>query len=124
MKSIEWAAGLFEGEGCITTSSNGNSKSLQLEMTDLDVVQDFAQIVGAGNICYKKRLDKPKWKPTYRWTIQRREMVYKILSLLLPYFGLRRAYKALNCLDDIDNHFYLKAKQNGFNMVPASWYST
>ena len=97
-----WAAGLFEGEGCITTSSNGTYPSLQLEMTDKDIVDRFASIMGVGNVRYKDRKDKPSWKPTYRWTIQRKAEVVRILSMFLPYFGDRRAHKALDILDNIE----------------------
>lgn len=102
MKTIEWAAGLFEGEGCITTADNGRYTSLQLEMTDEDIVDEFAKLMGYGNVRYKIRKDHPEWKPTYRWTCQKKDEVVRILDLLLPYLGLRRGYKALNCLDNIE----------------------
>ena len=52
MKTIEWASGLFEGEGCITY--NGNRQSLHLGGKDLDVIQDFAAVMGVGNIIERK----------------------------------------------------------------------
>ena len=102
MKTIEWAAGLFEGEGCITHNSNGKPK-LSLNMTDLDVMEDFQRIVGVGNIHPRKGKYKANWKPAYEWTMSKQSEVERILLAMLPYFGQRRAYKALNCLDDIDN---------------------
>jgi hypothetical protein len=45
---IAWAAGLFEGEGTITIC--GGSLHLRVQMTDLEVLERFCQIVGTGKI--------------------------------------------------------------------------
>ena len=37
--NIAWAAGIIEGEGCITPGMRPNSFRLTLEMTDRDVVE-------------------------------------------------------------------------------------
>ena len=103
--SIEWAAGLFEGEGCISLSQRkGRSRasaSLILDSTDEDVVVKFGQIVGVKCSRYHSP-KKPHWKPQWRWDTGKRSEVARILSLLLPYFGNRRAYKALNVLDHLE----------------------
>ena len=52
MKSIEWAAGLFEGEGCIHKRKNQFSFELKIDMTDLDVVQEFAESFGVGKLIH------------------------------------------------------------------------
>ena len=97
MHSIEWAAGLFEGEGCIDTNKNG----LILKMTDLDVVEKFHSVFGVGNI--RPILDShPNHKDQWRWCIYAKSEVVRIVSLMLPYLGNRRAYKALNILDNIE----------------------
>ena len=95
MKTIEWAAGLFEGEGCITTNHR-----IKIAMTDKDVVEDFARVVGFGDVREQQR---PPHRTQYEWQAQRKSIVKDILLRMLPYFGTRRAYKALNCLDEIDN---------------------
>ena len=111
MKSIEWAAGLFEGEGCISKRTP-NKYQCSLEMTDKDVVEDFFNIIGYGNMSTRQR---GEWKRTWTWSLYAIRDVRKFLEAILPYLGERRAYKALNCLDDIDNYFYLK--QNHGNLV-------
>lgn len=100
---IAWAAGLFEGEGCITTAGNG--WQLQLRMTDSDVVKRFIDVVQYGNFRREAWFDKgkrPGSKPVYGWRIGKSSEVRRILDMFLPYFGERRAYKALNALDDIE----------------------
>ena len=103
MKTIEWAAGLFEGEGSIThTTADGKRyPRLSLGMTDKDVVEEFARVVGYGKVSDAKQ-QRENWKPRYDWQIVKSSEVTRILIAMLPYFGQRRAYKALNCLDDIE----------------------
>ena len=45
--SIEWAVGLFEGEGSIFRDKRCSTWTLQLRMTDRDVVERFAEIDAA-----------------------------------------------------------------------------
>ena len=118
MKSIEWAAGLFEGEGSIShTIANGKQyPRLSLGMCDKDIVEDFARVVGYGNVT-GPRQQKADWSPRYDWQICKRSEIKRILELFMPYLGLRRGYKALNCLDDIDNHLFLKGKNYGQRLV-------
>ncbi len=113
--ALAWAAGLFEGEGCITTyftynyNKNGDrSKNrfpvvrLQLKMCDRDIVERFGQIVGVPKCAgpYGKR--KENWRPAYEWSCAKRQDVERILLSFLPYLGERRVYKTLNALDTLD----------------------
>ncbi len=114
--SIQWAAGLFEGEGCLYRDKRCSTWTLQLRMTDEDIVQRFAKVVGCGNpIAYESneraRLDKGPRKPVWRWTCSKRSDVRRIAELFIPYLGLRRTYTFQNCLDDYDEH-ELKRKTN------------
>lgn len=101
--SIAWAAGLFEGEGCITKDSRSNLPRIELAMSDKDVVEKFISIVGYGTLkskdfsCYQ-----PQYKVQWRWAIQKASEVNRILTMFLPYLSERRAYKALNALDTLD----------------------
>ena len=103
--SIEWAAGLFEGEGTMGTDPRrARAHQLVLRMTDKDVVESFRDVVGYGNIV---ELHPPNhkakgWSKFYSWSCGKRDQVRFILSKMLPYFGNRRAYKALNILDDLE----------------------
>ena len=100
MKSIEWAAGLFEGEGCIY--SDGKRSSLHLGGKDLDVIQEFRDTVGVGNIIERKKKRKESHATIYMWQTYAGDKVSFVLGKLLPHLGQRRAYKALNCLDNIE----------------------
>ena len=106
--SIEWAVGLFEGEGSIFRDKRCSTWTLQLRMTDRDIVERFAQVMNCGTAVHDEsnqpRRIRTGRKPCYRWTCSKRADVKRILKLFLPYFGQRRAYTALNCLDFYDEH--------------------
>lgn len=89
---IAWASGLFEGEGTVR-------RKLEIEMTDKDVITKFWDIVNCGNVYYRER---PNVKPIWRWRAGNKQDVTKCLTAMLPFFGDRRAYKALNILDSIE----------------------
>ena len=96
-----WMAGLFEGEGCITgqmTRGDYFAPRLSLKMTDFDIVNRFAQMANCGHL----RIEETGHKPALRWTCTKRADIRILLELMLPFFGMRRSYRALNTLDIID----------------------
>ena len=94
-----WAAGLFEGEGCIGTRSGARAQvRLIIAMTDGDVVEKFHQIVGIGTLrgpIEKGGVRKPVWI----WQVHGRKMI-PLLEAFLPHFGHRRKAKALEALEE------------------------
>lgn len=102
--NIAWAAGLFEGEGCIYFRYE-KDKYLKLKLvlvtTDKDVIIKFHQIIGYGSI---KQIAWRKFttKTTWEWAINSREEAKLCLNLLVPYLGERRKQKAKELLKVID----------------------
>jgi hypothetical protein len=73
---IAWAAGLFEGEGsCYGTvrSDRYNTRRIRmnLRMTDQDVVERFAKVVGVGSVYgpiqHVRASDGVRLKDVYEW---------------------------------------------------------
>lgn len=94
LKPIElaWAAGLFEGEGSISSEKKRRGGiTLALAMTDEDVVRRFHEAVGRGTVNgpHLRSGQKPQWT----WRCSTLEAV-EVLALLAPLFGIRRAAKA------------------------------
>ena len=91
-----WAAGLFEGEGCISFVRD-HSVYLQLVMTDQDVVERFAGIVGVGTT---KQLASrsSKHRTVYSWGVYNKADAGRVLAMLIEYFGERRKTKAIEGL--------------------------
>lgn len=93
---IEWATGLFEGEGCISFRRMRNRKdsykiSVSLASTDKDVVDKFCSIVNKGRV---KGPYKGTNKPNYIWEVQNYSDCLNVLGQLYPYLGNRRKQKA------------------------------
>lgn len=107
---IAWAAGLFEGEGCMNShprGKRGSGTQLRLAMTDRDVVERFAAVIGCGNIHRPRHDPRPNHKPVYTWALYESARVVEVIELLMPWFGERRRAKAMEVLAvarDIDVH--------------------
>ena len=97
-----WLAGIIEGEGCLTLKDSSDPRnpthgpwivcSINVGMTDEDIVRRIQSITGVGNVRPQK-VHKNR-KQEWRWYISERKSVLYILERLAPYFGIRRGEKA------------------------------
>lgn len=97
---IAWAAGLFEGEGCITISTGRGGYQqprLKLNMIDGEIVDRFHAVVGRGRTC-PERPRRPNHQPQTCWYTGKRADVRYVLELLLPWLGERRSKRASEVL--------------------------
>lgn len=88
--SMEWLAGIVEGEGCFTmTTAYGRIQPrFCLVMTDEDIVRRAYEVVGVGNVTFGERQGDNR-KDVWRWIV----CGYKAIALglsLYPYLGQRR----------------------------------
>jgi len=84
-----WAAGIFEGEGCIVIRKRLRTVCLCLKMADLDIVERFQAIAGCGRL----RIERAKsfrHRDCHIWSICTRRDVLRILAILRPHMGSRR----------------------------------
>ena len=99
---IVWAAGLFEGEGCIAQHTKGSGyRKLVISMTDSDVMKRFVDVVGYGNLRGPYNY-KAGYKPFWRWEIVKSKEVLRILKMFLPHLGKRRAEKAIEAINHLN----------------------
>jgi len=72
-------------------------------MTDLDVMEKFAEVVGYGKLygpySYKKN---PHWKQIWQWSICKKTEVIRVLKMFLPHFGKRRSEKAIEAITHLN----------------------
>jgi hypothetical protein len=106
---IVWAAGLFEGEGCISKQkARPNQRRLQINMTDKDVMERFVNVVGYGELKNRtyseavKSLHKGTLKPFWSWEVSKKTEVLRILKMFLPHLGKRRAEKAIEAINHLN----------------------
>ena len=94
---VAWAAGLFEGEGCIQLPKPGMGVRLTMGSTDRDVLDRFAAAVGGkvrGPYKPNGRNTPPGRKPIYFWGVQGTTSAQQILRMFWPYLGDRRRARA------------------------------
>src|SRR5690242_18360085 len=91
---IAWLAGLLEGEGCFTLANKKTGQpAVTINMTDRDVIERAAALMGAKNVLIKKR-EKPHWKTAFVAQI-RGYKAEKVMSIVLPHMGARRSSKII-----------------------------
>jgi len=98
---IGYAAGLFDGEGCITTgygkSGSRRGCRVQINMTDLTPLKKFQEAVGVGQIYgpYESASKKKegKYKQFWVWNAQKADEVLKVFEIIGPYLCERRQIK-------------------------------
>ncbi len=94
-------AGLYEGEGNISQTSKHGYR-IQIGMTDLDVLKRFRDMAGGVGTIRPLKKYKSHHKNAWKLRVGDKENVSRLLSMMLPYLGNRRAYDALNALDTMD----------------------
>ena len=101
--NIEWATGIFEGEGYIKTDKRLESSfNLKVKMSDLDIIQRFQNVFQVGSITVDTVPKKPHHRQLYSWTVCNRKDIAFVLSLMLPLLGNRRAHDAMTVLDNLE----------------------
>ena len=101
---IVWAAGLFEGEGCITYQSKyPNTRTINISSTDFDIIERFINVVGYGSLLGPYISEKSGNKKHYwSWAVSKRTEVLRILKMFLPHFGQRRSEKAIEAINHLN----------------------
>ena len=110
LSQLMWAAGLFEGEGCITCNkqkSGGHETGkiwprLVMCSTDFDVIDGFRRcVLGIGYL--RKRDGKVHYrhKTTWEWGVGGIEGFQAVLSLLWFGLGTRRRARAREILEAV-----------------------
>ena len=99
-ENLAWAAGLFEGEGCINgyVSKDGmRGIQLSLNMRDFDAVVQFRDVIGFGHL-YEKPPGKPHWSPQLQWHVGTFEHAQAVIAMLWPWLCARRRATAARVL--------------------------
>ena len=89
-RSVGWAAGLFDGEGCISATFQPYAH-LQVSVANSHrrALEWFRVVVGSGKVYM---IGKPtrKTRTKWQWRIGSRADVERVLSLLLPFLVIKR----------------------------------
>ncbi len=107
-KELGWAAGIIDGEGCISINKNlkgiGYTIRLSVNMTHMKTIDNLQKIFKLGSINFVPARCK-QWKDTYRWEVSGRNAI-EIIKLVYPLLITKeeQAYTAVkfyeNCMID------------------------
>src|SRR5260370_34823965 len=86
-----WLAGLLGGEGCFALNG-GSHPNIILSMTDRDVVERAHHIAGVGHVNQFATYGG-KYKAQWRWKVSKKDHVFALCRVLLPFMGARRTAK-------------------------------
>lgn len=95
---IAWLAGIIEGEGCISVGPK--IVRITVNMTDRDVIERIDQLYPSPNGI--REFADPRYKTKYIWRVGQGEVVREILTLTLPWLGVRRSERAREALAFLD----------------------
>lgn len=96
-EEMAWVAGLFEGEGSISTAGK-STFVLRLAMTDEDVIRRLHRITGVGNV-YDKPAQIVGHKHQWIWIVSKQEHLQAMLAAMWPWLCSRRRAKAVEALE-------------------------
>jgi hypothetical protein len=94
-RDLYWAAGLLEGEGYFGVRRANRDLVIQVGMTDSDVIERMQRVLDCGSI-KQRRLHSGKICHTL--TIARQADAKRVMELVLPLMGNRRAERIRACL--------------------------
>lgn len=92
-EDVAWACGLFEGEGSLSVRA-GDKVSLSLSTTDLDVLERFRAIIGAGSLSSQAPGRNGRNKRLWRVVVHEASDIFRIVALFYDRLGDRRRQRA------------------------------
>lgn len=107
---LAWAAGLFDGEGTISSSKARIRASIH--MTDLDILETFQ--TNFGGVIHPQKKQKEHHKKSWRWILQSSDKAVPFLQDILPFLHARRwkrAQEAIDCYSSAIKEKQLKQKK-------------
>lgn len=96
VRDLAYTAGLLDGEGCITGTSNGTRHSLMvfISSSDMPILDWLQELYGGG---FRNWNSNPKGRRVEKWIIPAAS-VTPFLKLMVPFLKIKRAqlYKAMS----------------------------
>ncbi len=111
-EELAWAAGLLEGEGCITVQSpklNVTVVRIVCVMTDLDVLQKLQRLVPGSKLTGP--YSRLNCKDTWMWALYKQTLVKPFLLEIFPWMGQRRKIKIIEGLKLLANSKKARCKR-------------
>ena len=103
-----WAAGFFDGEGCIFVQRDRRSPAVSMSIAQAsasgvpEVLDRFSRAVGAGTVAGPRMVPSPWSKlPQYCWRLQRFAEIERVVAMLYPYADVVKREQMARCLERV-----------------------
>ena len=103
-----WAAGFFDGEGCVRVEGHPRRPAVKMELSQAsaaavpETLERFRWIVGAGTVSGPRIVASPWSKlPQYRWTLTRFAEIERVVALLYPYADVVKRERMVSCVERV-----------------------
>ena len=106
--TIEWVAGLFEGEGTINNTKPNYYLMIAIQMTDKDILDRLYNKYG-GSLCSCKK-QQVHHKDAWRWQLSGQKAA-NLLNEMLPLLGNRRTLRAQEAMELWNKHRERQSKK-------------
>ena len=106
MVSLEYIAGFFDGEGCITADKNAFTVRLSITNTQKAVLDEIQKVL--GGFVRSKDVAGPNRQPSWELRYAKRATVKHILEILRPYLVVK-SVEAWLALEYIALHEHCKS---------------
>lgn len=111
--TLDWFAGLFEGEGYISANKSMPHKwVLGLTSVDRDVLEKVVATVG-GKVYGPYKCNVPNRQPQYTWYLGNKKLAVPLLESMLPLLCSRRRKRAQEAIDAHRQHMLNKPSGPG-----------
>ena len=100
---LAWAAGFFDGEGCLCVdSSSGSQLAFKVYQADIRPLERFQTALGFGKIMGPYKHSNPlSKKPGYSYVINKWELVQQAICCLWNYLSLPKQEQIRACFISI-----------------------
>ena len=118
-EEIAYIAGLLEGEGSFYVtkphlSQHSSAVLISIIMTDLDVIEKAALILGGGSKINKYESKKGN-KTAYKFVVTGSNLAIEWMNLIYPLMGNRRQQKIREIIDYWNNRLDKSERMRQFN---------
>lgn len=122
--AMAWAAGLFEGEGCFSPTTNNGRKypRAQVAVADEDVMCRFAGLFDFGFLRLERRQSPAL--DLWRWSVYQRDDVETFYDAVAPYLCGRRTARYAQMLAESSPRRWSGTRHRKVDAMPPRSFAT
>ncbi len=118
IEDTHWLAGILEGEGTFMKGPPSDQRQpiVRVQMTDRDVIERVARLMGVSVVCLKAR--SSNWKNTFCATLRGGSAV-ALMQVFFPLMGVRRKQQIEKAIQSYSRHARFKLDRDKVEVIKA-----